>query len=242
LAQLIIIWLAYLFLMAALLVKARPWYTALAFSVIGTALVALMWPAAVSSTFVAWAEMTSNENIARYIGLERHSSARHGSVALPGDEFGGHSLRFSDADFLLLVDGRTDQRHMLWNAIPFEQLDHLTTGSFPVDTTLQFQHNKNSASVCNISSNATEPMYLQWNGSLYELASIKAGERWSTTGNASLDFASVRSPELQLFLDRSDGHSLTLLQSLPVPSAQNDERAWLLQYQSHQKGAPLCEE
>jgi hypothetical protein len=240
-ARLIIIWLTYLILIAALLIRAGPWYTALSFSVISTTLVVSMWPAAASSTFVAWAEMTSNENKARYLGLERHSSARHGHVTLPGDEFGGHSRQFSDAEFMLLVDGRTDQRHILWNAIPFEQLDHLTIGSFPVDTTLQFQDSEVSATVCNIGSNATEPMYLQWNRSLYELASIKAGERWSTTDNESLNFASAHRPELQLFLERSDGHSLTLLQVLPVPSARNDERAWLLQYQSHQNEGSQCE-
>lgn len=247
LTPLIIFWAGYLFLLVVLLIRPRARFAALAFSVTGTLLVVAIWPAATSSTFVAWAEMTSNESSARYVGLQRYSAARHGTFVLPGDNFGGHSKSYSGGDFSLAFDTVTDQRHILWNAAPFQQFDHLTRGSFPVDTTLQLQSNAGSANVCNTGGSATAPMYVQWAGSLYALPSIAAGASWSTVDRTPLTIGAGLAPELQLFLDRSTGHPLTLLQSLPVPAAAPHDRAWLLQYHHYRQyrasenGGSSCE-
>lgn len=231
---------AYLVILIVLLSRAQSRFAALGFSIIATVLVLVTWPVATSRNFVAWAEMASTEQVARYVGIERHSASRRGTVMLPGESFAGYTSKISGENYSLHWGTATEQRQIVWNAAPFQSLDRISQGSFPVNATLRLDLSGDSAGICNTGSSSTALMYLQWQGVLYEIPPMDAGTGWSSIGQDILDSDSGNRAELKLFLERSAIYPLTVLQSLPIPNAEKNEQAWLLRYQTMRMGAAPC--
>ena len=238
--RIILLWGGYLIILILLLTRTRAPLAALGFCVVSTVLVLMIWPAGTSRNFVAWAEMASSEKMARYIGVERHAANRRGIHLLSRDSFNGYPIAVIDGDFYLDWSLSGDHQQIAWTATPFEQLDRVTQGSFPVDATVQLDLGSTSAGVCNIGRSATAPMYLHWQGDLYEIPSLDSGARWTNTAGVALSRDLRNRPELELFRARSSEHSIAILQSLPVPDAEETERAWLMRYLSHETGESPC--
>jgi len=231
---------AYLLVLVVLLTRSRSRFAAPGFSILATAIVWVIWPAATSRNFVAWAEMASTEQIARYRGIERHLAARRETVMLSGDSFGGYSRKIAGENYSVRWSTATDQRKIVWNAAPFESLERITHGSFPVNATLILNQNGDTASVCNTGVTSTTPMYLQWQGNLYAIPPLEMGTAWSSMDQVPLHLEAGSHPELKLFLARSARYPLAILQSLSIPNAGKNEQAWLLRYQSHQERELPC--
>ena len=230
----------YLLILIVLLGKVRSRFAALAFSIICTVLVLVIWPASISRNFAAWAEMASTEQVARYMGIERLSAARRSTVMLAGDSFDGYTSSVTAEDHSLRWGLQAEQRRIIWNAAPFQSLQRITYGSFAVNATLYLDSSGDSARICNTGIGSTTLMYLQWQGDIYEIPPLNAGTGWSSIGQVALNSASGNRPELKLFLERSANHTLTVLQSLPIPNEKKNEQAWLLRYRSHQTGGSPC--
>lgn len=230
----------YLLILIVLLSKARSRFAAPAFSLVCTVLVLVIWPASISRNFMAWAEMASTEQVARYVGIERLLAARRRAVTLASDSFDGYTSSITAENHSLRWGLQTDQQEIIWNAAPFQSLQRITYGSFAVNATLHLDSSGDSARICNAGIGSTTLMYLQWQGDIYEIPPLDAGTGWSSIGQAALNPDSGNRPELTLFLERSAKHALTVLQSLPIPNAKKNEQAWLLRYQGHKNGESPC--
>ena len=159
---------------------------------------------------------------------------------LPADSFGIHPVRIAGSNYALRWSADTDHRYLVWDASPFQQIDNLTRSSFPVDSLLRVAIRDNIVSVCNSGIGASRQAFLHWQDNIYAIPSMAPGTICSSTDQAALDTDSINSHELWLFLNRSSGHTMTLLQSLPISEGNKNERAWLLRYASEQIGDSPC--
>jgi len=232
--------LGYLTILALLSVRSRSRYATMGFSILSTILVLLIWPAGKSRDFVAWAEMASTEQVAHYIGLERQSTTRRDSFQLSGADFNPYASSTSTKDYALQWGVGPGQQSITWQAKPFQRLRRISHGSFPVNATIQLELRGDRAGICNTGTGETKPMHLQWQGVVYEVPALQEKERWIVNGQEALNIDPGNQPELRLFLERSTEYALTVLQSLSIPGAENNQQAWLLRYQSHQNGASPC--
>ncbi|NOX68274.1 MAG: hypothetical protein GXP15_03735 [Gammaproteobacteria bacterium] len=231
---------AYLVVLIVLLSRSQSRFAAPGFSLVAAFLVWVAWPAATSRDFVAWAEIASTEQVARYRSIERYSATRRETVMLSAHSFDGYTRKISGENYSLDWSAESGQRRIAWNATPFQSLDRITHGSFPVNTTLRLNQDADTASVCNTGVSSTTPMYLHWQGDLYAIPPLAAGMAWSSMNQVPLGPDADSRPELRLFLARSAPHPLTVLQSLSIPHAGKNEHAWLLRYQSHENRRTPC--
>ncbi len=240
LTRLSLFWAGYLLVLALLMFQARTRIAGLGFSIVSTVLVLVIWPAAISRAYVAWAEASFNDRVARYAALERYSAARRGTFMLPADPFGTHPTIITGSNYSFQWNAETDQSYVVWDTPPFQQIDSLTRGSFTIDTTLRAEIRENIVSVCNSGIRASREAFLHWQGGIFAIPSIAPGTTWSSADHTALDAEATASSELQLLLIRSSEHNMTMLQSLPVFDGDKTERAWLLRYESDQTGDSPC--
>jgi hypothetical protein len=192
----------------------------------------MIWPVTGSRAYVAWAEVSSADRVARYAGLERHLATRSGAVSLPADSFGAYPTSLAGSAYSIAWNADIDRRYLAWEASPFQQVAKLTQGSFTVDSPLQVETTADTVSICNAGTTASREFWLQSQGTVFAVPSIQPGSTWTSSGQPELAAGAMKSPELQLFLNRSYGHALTLLQSLPVSGEEQAGRGWLLRYLS----------
>ncbi len=240
LTRLSFFWAGYLIVFSMLMIQARTRVAGLGFSIVSTLLVLVIWPAATSRAYVAWAEASSIDRVARYAALERYSAARRGTFMLPADPFGTQPVRITGSNYSFQWNADPDQTFVVWDTSPFQQIDNLTRGSFTIDTKLRAVIRDNTVSVCNSGIGVSRQAFLHWQGHVFAIPSMTPGTTWSSAAHTALAADALISPELQLFLNRSSGHIMTLLQSLPVSDEKKNERAWLLRYQSDQAGDSPC--
>jgi hypothetical protein len=233
-------WAGYIFILILLIGRVRTRIGALGFSIACTLLTFVIWPESGSRAYVAWAELTSADRVARFIGLERHSATRSGIVTVAADSFGAYPVSISGHQYSLLWNIEGDDREFVWHATPFGQFTKLTQGSFAVDSALRLKVADGAVSICNSGAGASAPAFLQWHGTVFAIPPIGPGSQWSSADQAGLDSSLLKSPEMRLFLDRSFGHSTTLLQSLPFSGADEIGRGWLLRYPSDQAREISC--
>lgn len=236
----LLFWIGYLVILGLLVLQARTRVAALGFSVVGTLLVVLIWPGAIKSAYVAWAEASSSDRVARYVGLERHTTSRRGSFTLPGSSFGTTPETIAGDDFALQLSTNDEPMQLVWQPSPFQHIDKLTQGSFAIDSLLRVSITDDRPGVCNGGVDFSTPAFLQWQGSVFAIPALQPGTMWSSVDQATLDAKALRAPELQLFRDRSAGHATTILQSLPIAIDDKNSRAWLMRYDSDQPGELPC--
>ena len=82
LARLGLFWIAFLLILIALLFRARTRLAALGFCIAATLLVSVVWPAATTRAFVAWAEAAASDRVVAYHSLERLRLYRDGSYSV----------------------------------------------------------------------------------------------------------------------------------------------------------------
>jgi hypothetical protein len=233
-------WIGYIFILVLLIARVRTRLVALGFSVACTLLIFVIWPGSGSRAYVAWAEATSTDRVARFTGLERRLATRSGDVALAADSFGAYPVSISGHQYSLVWNTESDDRQVVWEATPFRHITKLTQGSFAVDSPLQVDIADGVVGICNSGAGASGPAFLQWHGTIFAIPAIGPGSRWSSANQPGLDSSLLKSPEMRLFLDRSFGHTITLLQSLPFSGANEIGRGWLLRYPSDQARGVSC--
>jgi len=104
LAQLGLFWIAFLLVLVALLLKARTRLAALGFCIAATLLVSVVWPAATTRAFVAWAEASSSDRVVAYHSLERLRFYRDGSYSIEDTQSRG-SFAIKPVLETVLTDG-----------------------------------------------------------------------------------------------------------------------------------------
>jgi hypothetical protein len=82
LTQLCLFWIAFLVILIALLLRTATRLAALGFCIAATLLVSVVWPAATTRAFVAWAEASSSDRVVAYHSLERLRFYRDGSYSV----------------------------------------------------------------------------------------------------------------------------------------------------------------
>lgn len=233
-------WVGYVVILVVLMMQVRTRIMTLPFSIVCTLLAVVIWPTSGSRAYVAWAEASSADHVARYTGLERHSAIRAGVVTETADSFDSYPTRIVGNNYSLRWDTDSDNRYLVWDASPFQQIAKLTHGSFTVESPLQVGITDNTVYICNSGNGASRQAFLYWQETVFAIPSISPGSMWSSSGKIELDSGSRNSPELQLFLNRSFGNTITLLQPLPISGAGETGRGWLLRYLSGRSGDSSC--
>ncbi len=82
LTQLYLFWIAFLVILIGLLLRTGTRLAALGFCIAATLLVSVVWPAATTRAFVAWAEASSSDRVVAYHALERLRFYRDGSYSV----------------------------------------------------------------------------------------------------------------------------------------------------------------
>ena len=112
-------------------------------------------------------------------------------------------------------------------------------GSFDLNPTWGFSVHDNDVEVCNYGTGNSVSGHLFWRGKLFAIPEIPPGTSWSSGDGRALDTSAMSTPELTLYLKRSEQHELTFLRALPV--SDSDGHGWLLQYAHPDQELPSCE-
>lgn len=228
------------YIIALLLVATRSRNPA---AVIGLAVTAslltiLIWPAAMSRDFVAWAEAEFEDDVASYRGLEQHVASRRQSYLLPASRYERQRESIVGTDYRIHWNAEEQSATLAWDAMPFDVLRRIYFGSFPIDPTLHASLELNVVSVCNRGQQESLPGYLQWNGILYEVPPLVPGGLWTSKAATAIAVDTAMPGELALFRSRSAVNQLTMLTVLPL--ADESGLAWLMRYSDGETGATSC--
>ncbi len=111
-------------------------------------------------------------------------------------------------------------------------------GSFGVSPGLGFSFDKQAIRICNLGDGKSKTSHVYWRGEVFAMPLLDSGESWESQGEPGLDSERLTTPELELFLQRSARHELTLLRELPVSDAEG--HGWLLQYVTPEQDIRSC--
>ena len=208
---------------------------ALAFSVLLTALAGFFWDGGNKHVFVAWAETTTTDSVARYSSLERASATGRGPQVLQLQSLARSPMHITGRSLVLNWSEIASERHLDWSASLLQEMRVFAMGSFPVEPRLRASADGTEVIVCNRSDGHTQPAYLHWQGNNYEVPALAPGERWTTNeSNITVEV----SAHLRLLAHRTANSELALLRPLEVPSNGSDQRAWLMTTETDARGVP----
>ncbi len=230
----------YLLVFTILVALEQTRLASLAFCVIGVLLALLIWQPGAGRSFVAWAEMDAGDRVARYAGIEGFFSTGRGTLSVPSHSFGSYPVQIIGDNTVLQWGRHADERQLRWRAALLSRMYLNSRGSFPVDPNLRAQANDRYASVCNHGAAVTQPALLYWRGSAYAIPALEPGAAWSTDEQPILSGAASRRPEIRLLRTRAAPSPLALLQSLPISTGGENDRAWLLQVEPSPGGEKPC--
>lgn len=208
---------------------------ALAFSVLLTVLAGFFWHGGNKHAFVAWAETTTTDSVARYSSLERASASGRGAQVLQLQSLARSPMHITGRSLVLNWSEIASERHLDWSATLLQEMRVFSMGSFPVEPRLRAAADGTEVIVCNRSAGQTQPSYLHWQGNNYEVPALAPGERWVTDeSNITVE----ASAHLRLLALRTAHHQLALLHPLEVPSNGSDQRAWLMTTETDARELP----
>ncbi len=228
----------YFIAIIALATQSRNPATVIGLAVTASLLTIVIWPAAMSREFIAWAESSFDDDVAIYRGLEQHLASRRRSYLLTGSRYENQRVRIVGADYRIEWNEDQHSATLAWDAMPFDVLRQDYVGSFSIDRTLYAGLGEEFVTICNRGRQASQSAYLHWDGSIYEVPPLMPGGTWTNDNVAAMSIDSELSGELSLFRSRSAAHRLTMLTVLPM--ADDIGRAWLMRYASGETGATSC--
>ncbi len=226
----------FLLIFAVLTVLPRSRGIALAFSVLLTLFAGLFWTAGNRHTFVAWAETTTADNVARYASLERTSATGRGEQELQLRNLAPSLMHLTGDSLVLNWSEHASERYLDWSVSLLQEMQAFSMGSFPVEQRLRASTDGTEVIVCNQSDGHAPPAYLRWLGSNYTIPALAPGERW-TIDESKITIET--SAHLKLLASRTAYHELALLRPLEVPANGGDQSAWLMTTETD-AGASTC--
>ena len=227
----------FLLLFITLTAVPRSRAAALAFSLLATALAALLWTGGSRQSFVAWAEVAATERVARYASLERASATGRGAQVLRLQSLARSPMHIMGDGLVLNWKEAARDRYLDWSASLLQEMQVLSMGSFPVAPSLRAGTDGEIVTVCNRGDRETRPAYLHWRGANYRVPALAPGSRWTADASTATTGPSAH---LRLLARRASGRAVTLLHPLEVPANGGEQRAWLMQTESGETGATPC--
>ena len=225
----------FLVIFAVLTASPRARGTGLLFSVLLTVLAGFFWDGGNRHAFVAWAETTSTDSVARYASLERASAAGRGEQELRLQSLARSPMQVAGDALLLHWSEASSERYFDWSAPLLQEMHVFSMGSFPVEPRLRASADGGEVIVCNQSDGHTPPSYLRWQDRNYAVPALRPGERWAMD-ESSITFEA--SAHLKMLAQRTSYRELALLHPLGVPSNGSDQRAWLMTIETAMEALP----
>lgn len=236
--RLVIIYLGgFLLIFITLTLMPRLRSTALGFSLLATALSGVLWTGGDRKTLVAWAEVADGDRVARYMSVERASSAGRGLRSLYMRSLSGPPTDISGDGFTLHWGEAARDRYFDWDASLLQEMRVYSKGSFPVEATLRAGAAAAGITVCNRGNGQTPAAFLRWHNANYRVPALAPGARWSPDDLAIVD---DRLAPLRMMMRRSSHGGATLMYSLDVPDYDGAQSAWLVRTESLQVEASPC--
>ncbi len=209
----------------------------LGFCLLATALAGLLWTGGSRQSFVAWAEVSAMERVARYASLERSTAIGRGAQAVHLQSLARSPMHITGDGLVLHWSETVGDRYLDWTASLLQEMQVFSAGSFPVESRLRAGTDGSIVTVCNRGEGATSPAYLHWQGANYEVPSLASGARWIADESTA---TAEPTPHLRLLTRRSSGHAVTLLQPLKVPANGGEQQAWLMRTESDTQEVSPC--
>ncbi len=213
----------------------RPRGVALSFGLLMTILAGFFWTGGNRHAFVAWAETTTTDSVARYASLERASATGRGSQVLQLQSLARSPVHITGDSLVLNWSELASERYLDWSASLLQQMQVFSLGSFPVEPRLRASADGAEVIVCNRSDGHTPPAYLHWQGSNYAVPALAPGERL-TMNESNITIETLA--HLQLLARRTAYRDLALLHPLEVPPNGSDQQAWLMTTETDARALP----
>jgi len=215
------------FLVLLALPVLRP--AALGFCLLATVVAGMLWTGGHNDAFVAWAEVSGDDRIARYASLGAATATGRGSRQLPLADFGRHPLRIIGPGHTL----EEDAGQIRWSAMLMASITVEAAGSFPVEPALRADIVDGTPRVCNRGQQDTGPAWLAVEDRVYKVPKLAPGESWQPAGQQARAGALTR-----LLRQRADG--LAVLHTLSVPGDRAARQAWLMRREMPSKAVMTC--
>jgi hypothetical protein len=225
----------FLLVFSLLLLMPQLRVTAMAFSVLTTALAGFLWDKDYRSTFVAWGEMATGHRVARYAGLERATATGRGEQTVQLQSLALSPIRVTGNSLVLRWSDDPGNRRAAWSAALLQEMQVFSLGSFHAESRLRAGAGGTGLVVCNRSDGTAPAAYLRWQDDNYTIPPLAPGERWFTDDRSITDEVS---PHLDLLARRAADLEPTILYPLEIPGNGRDQQAWLMTVEVAWEDAP----
>lgn len=205
------------------------------FGIAAAALAGLLWTGGGRSSFVAWAEVAGDDEVARYSALDLLISDGRGEMTLRPVGLAQTAIAIEGDGTSLYWSAKADERRLRWSTSLLRQVHLYSLGSFPLESGLRAVNVDDDVTVCNNGKRPSPPAYAHWRGRSWALPELEPGMQWSSAG--TLPTTKV-TPALQLLQQRAPVAGPAVLQPLTVPG--NGRQAWLMRAESSVAGLPPC--
>jgi len=231
-------WLAYLIALLILLASSRKPAAIFGLAITATLLVVFIWPKEVSRNFVAWAEASFGDDVARYRSLERHVSYRQNQLSLPVDRYRNELANIVGEGYAIQWNTIDSTASAEWNAKPFQEFMRLATGSFAIEPSLSVHPGNEVVTVCNDSEHSSQSAYLHWKDSIFEIGPLGPGATWTNADKPAINLEPDLDGSLALLRSRAREYELAIL--TPLLLNDDDSRAWLIRFGDSPTLASTC--
>ena len=198
---------------------------ALALSVTLTLFAGFFWSNASRHSFVARAETSTSENVARFAAIERVSSTGRGAQVFSPDSLARSITNITGTDFVLSWSDRREDRYIDWSPSLLQEMQLLSIGNFAVESRLRVEARDTGLTVCNRSIASTPAAFVRWEQNNYAVPALAPGETLQLDdSNLTSDNAS----HLRLLANRANDSHPSILQPLTIPGNRTNQAAWLM--------------